>query len=292
MQKVHVLIEALPYIQEFSGKTFVIKYGGSIMNHEESKKAFIEDVAILKWVGINIVIVHGGGPDISKMLELLHIPSNFEEGLRVTDKDTMEVVEMVLSGKINKEIAGELCKQGISALGISGRDSKLIKAEKMYLDKDGASLDIGYVGTVKEINKELLVDLIANGHVPVISPVGADCQGQSYNINGDFAASAIAAALQAEKLILLTDIKGLYQDINDQNSFMATVTIDQVEKYINDGVIEGGMIPKMQCCKEALIKGTGDVHLIDGRTPHSLLLEIFTRDGIGTMVTHSPNNIE
>lgn len=284
MEKVKVLIEALPYIKEFSGKTFVIKYGGSIMENAESKKAFFEDVALLKLVGINLVIVHGGGPNISLMLNKLNIPTEFIRGLRVTDEHTMEVVEMVLSGKINKEIAGELCKQGISAIGISGRDSNLIKAKKTHAMDGDEKIDIGCVGEVETINQELLLDLIDKGHLPVISPVGADYAGNIYNINADYVAAAISSALKAEKLILLSDVEGLYKDFNDKGSFISEATSVEIEGYIFNGSISGGMIPKMECCIQALNNGTKDIHLIDGRKPHSLLLEIFTNEGIGTMI--------
>lgn len=289
MKKVEILIEALPYIKEFSTKTFVIKYGGSIMKNEESKKAFIEDVALLKLVGINIVIVHGGGPSISNMLEKLDIPSKFVNGLRVTDKQTMEVVEMVLSGKVNKEIVGELCKHGISAIGVSGRDSQLIKTSKVYTYNGDEKIDIGYVGQVESINQSLLEDLIDKGHIPVISPVGADDEGNIYNVNADYAASAISSALNAEKLILLSDVEGLYEDINDPDSFISRVTISEIKEFIKNGIIAGGMIPKMQCCMDALTHGTNVVQLIDGRKEHSLLLEIFTKAGIGTMVRGDSN---
>jgi len=284
MKKVEILIEALPYIKEFSKKTFVIKYGGSIMKNEESKKAFIEDVALLKLVGINIVIVHGGGPSISEMLGKLEIPSKFVNGLRVTDKKTMEVVEMVLSGKVNKEIVGELCLHGINGIGVSGRDSELIKASKVYTYNGDEKIDIGYVGQVEGINRSFLEDLIDKGYLPVISPVGADSDGNTYNVNADYAASAISSALRAEKLILLSDVEGLYEDINNPDSFVSKVTISKINEYIEDGTIAGGMIPKMQCCIDALNKGTKVVQLIDGRKEHSLLLEIFTKAGIGTMV--------
>lgn len=284
MEKVNVLIEALPYIKKFYGKTFVIKYGGSIMDHSQAKKAFIEDVVLLKLVGINVIIVHGGGPNISKMLRKLDISSEFINGLRVTDEETMEVVEMVLSGKVNKEIAGELCEHGINALGISGRDSNLIRAKKIFTSNKEGQVDLGCVGDVEEINKELLVDLLERGYVPVISPVAADYAGNIYNINADYAAAEISSALDAEKLILLSDVKGLYKDINDLDSFISEVSSVEIQKYLYEGVITGGMIPKMQCCIKAIQEGTKDVHVIDGRKDHSLILEIFTNEGSGTMI--------
>lgn len=284
MKKVEVLIEALPYIKEFSGKTFIIKYGGSIINNEKAKLSFIEDVVLLKLVGINIVIVHGGGPNISNMLNKLNISTEFINGLRVTDEHTMEIVEMVLSGKINKEIVGELCKHGISSIGISGRDSSLIVAKKTHTYNGEEKIDLGHVGEVDELNIQVLNDLIEKGYVPVVSPVGADYSGNIYNINADYVASAISSKLKAEKLILLSDVEGLYKDMNDPDSFISEVTAVEVQEYMYEGIISGGMIPKMQCCIQAINEGTKDVHVIDGRKEHSLLLEVFTNSGSGTMI--------
>lgn len=284
MEKVKVLIEALPYIRKFSKKTFVIKYGGSIMNNIQAKKAFIEDVVFLKLLGINVIIIHGGGPDISSLLGKLSIKSEFVNGLRVTDEATMEVVEMVLSGKVNKDLSGELCKQGINALGISGRDCSLMKARKVYSQIDGKEVDLGFVGEVEEINKEFINDLLDRGYLPVISPVAADYSGNIYNINADYAAAAISAALKAEKLILLSDVEGLYKDFNDKSTFISEATCVEIQRYMYEGSITGGMIPKMQCCIQAIQEGTKDVHVIDGRKEHSLLLEVFTDAGSGTMI--------
>ncbi|MDF2548275.1 MAG: acetylglutamate kinase [Anaerosolibacter sp.] len=283
-EKAAILVEALPYIKKFRGKTFVIKYGGSIMRNEEAKKAFIEDVVLLKLVGIHLIIIHGGGPNISSMLDQLGLESRFVDGLRVTDQKAVEVVEMVLSGSVNKEIAADLCRHGITALGISGRDGNLIQAQKKYLYKGNEKIDIGYVGEVKDVNKKLLLDLLEKEQLPVISPVGCDEEGHIYNINADYVASAIGSVLEAEKLILLTDIEGIYKDINDPESFISSATISEVRGYIETGVIKGGMIPKAECCIEAIEKGAKNVHLIDGRKEHSLLLEIFTNAGIGTMI--------
>ncbi|MFZ5969776.1 MAG: acetylglutamate kinase [Bacillota bacterium] len=283
-EKTAVLIEALPYIKKFRGKTFVIKYGGSIMKSEEARNAFIEDVVLLKLVGINIVIVHGGGPNISDLLSKLNIETEFVKGLRITDKKTMEAVEMILSGQVNKEITGCLCQHGISALGISGRDSNLIEAKKKYLYDGDEMIDIGYVGEVVSVNSKLLEDLLEKGYLPVISPVGCDQEGNIYNINADYVAAAVSASLQAEKLILLSDVKGLYKDINEPSTFISSITVKEIVESIRTGMINGGMIPKMECCMEALEKGTKNIHLIDGRKEHSLLLEIFTDSGIGTMV--------
>jgi acetylglutamate kinase len=284
MNKVEVLIEALPYIKKFAGKTFVIKYGGSIMENEKSKIAFIEDVALLKLVGINVVIVHGGGKKITEMLEAMHIPVAFKNGLRVTDEATAEVVEMVLSGKINKDIAGELCKHGLNAIGISGRDSNLLKAVKVFAYDGDQKVDIGFVGQITKVNKDLINDLIEDGYVPVISPVAEDEDGNIYNVNADYVAESISSAIKAEKLILLTDTKGLYLDIADEATFISSIKVEEVRALIEKGNIDGGMIPKMDCCIKAIEEGTKDVHLIDGRVKHSLLVEIFTNAGTGTMI--------
>jgi acetylglutamate kinase len=283
-EKISILMEALPYIKNFKGKTFVIKYGGSIMQDENSKKAFIEDVVLLKLVGINIVIVHGGGPDISNFLNKLNIKNNFINGLRVTDKDAMEAVEMVLSSKVNKDITSKLCMHNISAIGISGRDGSLIQSEKKYILEGEKKIDIGYVGEVKNINKKLLVDLLEKNNLPVISPIGCDSEGNMYNINADYVASAVSSCLKAEKLILLTDVKGIYKDLSDESTFISSLKVNDIKEYINSGVIKGGMIPKMECCVDAISGGTKNIHLIDGRQEHSLLLEIFTNTGIGTMI--------
>ena len=289
-QKAALLMEALPYIKKFKGKTFVIKYGGSIMKNEDSKKAFIEDVALMNLVGINVVIVHGGGPYISKFLNKLDVESNFIDGLRVTDKETVELVEMILSSKINKEIASKLCTHDISAVGISGRDSNLIKAKKKYIFKDNKKIDIGYVGEVVDINEKLLIDLIENNHLPVISPIGCDLEGNIYNVNADYAASSISSCLKAEKLILLTDVKGIYKDLNDESTFISSINTEQIKEYIKSGIIKGGMIPKLECCIDALESGTKNIHLIDGRREHSILLEIFTNEGMGTMIKGGNRN--
>ncbi|MZQ75560.1 MAG: acetylglutamate kinase [Peptoclostridium sp.] len=282
--KVKVLTEALPYIKKFQDKIFVIKYGGSIMSNEEAKDAFIKDVALLKLVGINIVLVHGGGPDISGMLKKLNIQTKFVKGLRVTDQQTVEVVEMVLSGKVNKELASRLSSHGIKAVGISGRDSNIVTAKKKYLEDGDELIDIGFVGEVTSINKELLIDLIKADYLPVISPVGCDETGQIYNVNADYVAGAISSVLQAEKLILLTDVKGLFKDIQDESSFISEITVPGIVEYIRSGVIKGGMIPKMECCMQSIEEGTKNIHLVNGNVEHSLLLEIFTKAGIGTMV--------
>ena len=286
MNKAEILIEALPYIKRFAGKTFVIKYGGSVMENDELKKKFIEDVALLKLVGINIVIVHGGGKRINAMLDKVNLDVEFIQGQRVTDENVMDIVEMVLSGSVNKDLSACLSAHGIHAVGLSGKDSNLLKAEKKYVaGKDGSKLDLGYVGQIKEVNKNLLHDLINAEYVPIISPVASGFNGETFNVNADYVAGAVSGALEAEKLILLSDIKGLYKDVNDEDSFISEINTDTIKEYIANGTIAGGMIPKMQCCMDAIEKGAKEVAIIDGRVAHSLLIEIFTHAGSGTMVT-------
>lgn len=286
MNRAEILIEALPYIKKFNGKTFVIKYGGSVMENQDLKKKFIEDVALLKLVGINIVIVHGGGKRINAMLDKVDMDVKFINGQRVTDEDVMKIVEMVLSGSVNKDLSACLSAHGIHAVGLSGRDSRLLIAEKkLTKGKDGETIDLGYVGNIVKVNKNILNDLIAADYVPIISPVASGEKGETFNVNADTAAGAIAGALGAEKLILLSDIKGLYKDINDESSFISSIDIKTTREYIEKGIIAGGMIPKMQCCMDALNDGAGQVVIIDGRVEHSLLIELFTHAGSGTMVT-------
>lgn len=286
MQREEILIEALPYIKQFIGKTFVIKYGGSVMENEALKNKFIEDVALLKLVGINIVIVHGGGKRINAMLDQVNLEVEFQQGQRVTDENVMKIVEMVLSGQVNKDLSASLSRHGLKAIGLCGRDSNLLQAVKNYAEgADGEKLDLGYVGKISKVNKDVLNDLLAAGYVPIISPVACGENGETFNVNADYAAGAVSGALEAEKLILLSDIRGLYRDINDEDSFVSEIDCDKVKEYIADGTIVGGMIPKMQCCMDAIEKGTKEVAIIDGRVEHSLLIEIFTDSGSGTMVT-------
>lgn len=266
-------------ISEYKNKTFVIKYGGSIMKNADAQVAFIEDVNNLKNEGINVVIVHGGGPEISKWLEKSGVESKFINGLRVTDAETMEIVEMVLSGSVNKKLTANLCKNNLNALGLSGRDAKLIKAQKKYTYINGEKTDIGFVGEVTGVNQTLLKDLLEKNYIPIISPIACDDDGNTYNINADYATSAIASALEAEKLIILTDIEGVYKDINDKSSLITSITVSEIKQYIKDGIINGGMIPKMECCMEAIESGTKSVHLIDGRKPHCLLIDTFNNSG-------------
>lgn len=272
-------MKLMEYLSNFRGKTFVVKYGGSIMNNKSAQKAFFEDVAKLKLAGINIIIVHGGGPEISSWLNKVGLENKFINGLRVTDKDTMEVVEMVLSGKLNKGITASLSKEGIKAIGISGSDSNLIVAKKKYANVDNNQVDIGFVGEITSINKYLLLNLIEKDYVPVISPIGYDNQCSKYNINADSASAFISSVLEAEKLIILTDVEGVYRNIEDKSSLISSITVGEIKTYIDSGIITGGMIPKMECCIAALEKGTKSVHLIDGRKEHCLISDILASSG-------------
>jgi acetylglutamate kinase len=272
-------MEILPEIHMYKNKVFVIKYGGSIMGNAKAQKTFMKDVSLLKKAGIFIVLVHGGGPEISRSLNSIGIETKFIKGLRVTDSATMEIVEMVLSGSINKNISSKLSGQGVSAIGISGRDGQLIKAKKKYIIDNNEKVDIGYVGEVAGVNKALLLGLLKIDLLPVISPIGSDGRGNAYNINADYVAAAIASSLKAEKLIIMTDTGGVYKDINDSSSLLSQITTNEIKEYINTGIISGGMIPKMECCIEAISKGAKSIHLIDGRKDHSLLVDTFTNSG-------------
>lgn len=281
-------MEALPYIQEFYGKTIVIKYGGNAMINDELKEKVMQDVALMKYVGIRPVIVHGGGPEITGFLKKVGKQSSFVAGLRVTDAETVEIAEMVLDGKVNSEIVNLLNHRGVRAVGLSGKDAGLIQARKklatVYEGTTSRKVDIGYVGEVEQVNTSILEDLLDQDYVPVIAPIGVGQDGESYNINADYVAAEIAGALQAEKLLLLTDIEGIYRDFHDKDTFISTLHLPEARAYIRDGVIAGGMIPKVEACLTALDKGAGKTHIIDGRLDHSIILEIFTSKGIGTQV--------
>jgi len=289
VEKANILIEALPYIRKFYGKTVVIKYGGHAMINDDLKQAVIKDVILMKLIGINPVIVHGGGPEITDMLNRLNIPSQFVAGCRVTDAATMEIVEMVLVGKINKEIVARINRHGGKAVGLSGKDANLIEAVRKMgrsVDSEGRETlqDIGLVGDVKKINPEIIQTVINEGYIPVVAPVGVGEEGESYNINADYVAGEIAAALNADKLILLTDVEGIFEDYNNRDTLISELRLGEVQERIAGGVISGGMIPKVECCVRALRGGVKTTHILDGRIPHSILLEIFTDKGIGTMV--------
>lgn len=279
LEKASILVEALPYIKEFYGKTVVIKYGGSAMTDAGLKKAVIEDIVLMRYVGMNPIVVHGGGPEITQMLSRLQIENRFVDGYRVTSAEAMEVVEMVLVGKVNKDIVNCINTMGGKALGLSGSDDHLITAAPMP-GRD----DLGFVGEVEAINPDIIHTVIERGYIPVISPVGVDNKGQSYNINADLVAAAVASALHADKMVLLTDVPGLLADPKDNNSLIATLRMSEVPALIEQGVIAGGMLPKVECCLRAVKSGVKRTHIIDGRVLHSILLEIFTREGVGTMV--------
>lgn len=280
--KAKILIEAVPYIRTFHGKTFVIKYGGNAMTSAELKQGVIQDIALLKFLGVNPVLIHGGGPEINQMLQRVGLKSQFIKGLRVTDAATMEIVQMVLVGKINKEIVAQLNLEGGKAIGLCGADANLIKAKK--IKADGDEPDLGLVGAVTEINTELLQQLMAEDYIPVIASIGVGSDATSYNINADTAAGELAAALGAEKLIMLTDVPGICTDQKDPGSLISSLQVKQAQAMISAGQIEGGMIPKVEACITALQHGVKRTHILDGRQLHAMLLEILTDQGIGTMV--------
>jgi acetylglutamate kinase len=271
------------------GKTLVIKYGGSIMDNVLAQDAFIEDLLLLTKLGIHIVIVHGGGPEISKWLKKTGIESRFINGLRVTDSDTMEIVEMVLSGNVNKKLSSNISRKGLNTLGISGKDSNLIQVEKKYLYENDQKIDIGFVGEITTINHEILLKLIENSIIPVISPIGADVEGHSYNINADSAAAYVSGSLKAEKLLIMTDIDGVYTDIKDPSTLLPSITVDEIKRYSENGIITGGMLPKLECCINALVQGTHSVHLIDGTKKHSLLSELLNAGGTKILLGSEEN---
>lgn len=279
LEKAQVLIEALPYIQRFNRKIIVVKYGGSAMIDDELKKQVIQDVTLLKLVGFKPIIVHGGGKEISRWVGKVGMEPKFINGLRVTDEDTMEVAEMVL-GKVNKSLVQLVEELGVRAIGISGKDGNLLKVDKKYSDGQ----DIGYVGEVKEVNADILFDLLEKDFLPIVCPVGLDDEFQTYNINADDAACAIARAVKAEKLAFLTDIEGVYKDPKDPKSLISELWVDEARELMSDGYIGGGMLPKLQNCIDAIENGVSRVHILDGRIPHCLLLEIFTNKGIGTAI--------
>ena len=286
--KANILVEALPYIQEFYGKTIVIKYGGNAMVNDDLKDKVMQDIALMKYVGINVVIVHGGGPEITEFLKKVGKESSFVSGLRVTDAETVEIAEMVLDGKVNSEIVTLLNRRGVRAVGLSGKDAGLIQAEKklatVYEDGEKTKVDVGYVGKSKKVDITIVNDLLKQNYVPVIAPIGVGDKGESYNINADYVAADIAGAIKAEKLLLLTDTEGVYKDFNDKSTFISTLTAAQAREFIKDGIIVGGMIPKVEACLRAINGGARKTHIIDGRLPHSIILELFTNQGIGTQV--------
>ncbi len=278
-QRVSILSEALPYIQSFSGRKIVIKYGGSVMEKDILKQAVFRDIALLSSVGVRPVIVHGGGPEINNWLLKLNIKPKFENGLRITDEKTMEIVEMVLMGRVNKQIIRGINKTGVLSIGLSGLDGDLIKARKLE------DSNHGFVGDITKVNSDILEPIIAKGYIPVISSIGSTNEGISLNINADYVAGEIAAAINAEKLILLTDTPGILKDINEENSLLRKINLKQARKYLQENIIADGMKPKTECCIRAIAQGVKAAHIIDGRVEHALLLEIFTNTGIGTMIS-------
>ena len=282
LDKAEVLIEALPYIQRFNRKIIVVKYGGSAMVDETLKERVIQDVTLLKLVGFKPIIVHGGGKEISKWVGKVGMEPEFVNGLRVTDEATMELAEMVL-GKVNKSLVQLVESLGVRAIGISGKDGALLKVEKKYSEGQ----DIGYVGEIKEVNAQILYDLLEKDFLPIVCPVGLDDEYNTYNINADDAACAIARAMKAEKLAFLTDIEGVYKDPADPSTLISELEVAEAKKLMADGYIGGGMLPKLQNCIDAIENGVSRVHILDGRIPHCLLLEIFTNKGIGTAILNS-----
>ena len=280
--KAEILLEAIPYVRKFAGETVVIKYGGSAMIDERLKKAVIKDVAMLKYLGLNPIIVHGGGKEITATLEKMGKETLFVDGLRVTDAETAHVAEMVLSGSIGKSLVENLESVGIRACGINGKDGHTLVAKKK-LDEKGR--DLGFVGEIERVDSTLIDTLLKADFVPVISPVGVDAFSQTYNVNADYAASAIAGALNAQKLVFMTDVEGILRDKDDPKSIIRRMNAKEAIDLIADGTIKGGMIPKVECCLDAIRNGVKSVHVLDGRLPHSILLEIFTAEGIGTMLT-------
>ncbi|GAB4541724.1 MAG: acetylglutamate kinase [Thermodesulfovibrionia bacterium] len=288
IEKANILIEALPYIRTFYGKTFVIKYGGAAMVDKRLKSAFAEDVVLLSYIGIKPVIVHGGGPEINKIMERMGKKPRFIHGQRVTDEETMDIVEMVLGGLINKQIVSLINSHGGKAIGLSGKDGNLINARRKTIKRQSPDtgvpeiIDIGLVGEVEEVNPEIIISTDKEGFIPVIAPIGISKKGETLNINADYVAGAIASALKAEKLILLTDVEGIK---DKEGNLLSTLNEKGIRSLLSNGTISGGMLPKVQACLDALNGGVNKTHIIDGRLPHAVLLEIFTEKGIGTEIT-------
>ena len=279
LKKAEVLIEALPYIQKFNRKIIVVKYGGSAMSNEELQKNVIEDVVLLKLVGFKPIIVHGGGKEISGWVKKVGKESEFVNGLRVTDEETMEIAEMVLN-RVNKRLVNMVNSLGVNAVGISGKDGSLLNVDK----KLSGGQDIGFVGDVKNVNPKILLDLLEKDFLPIVAPIGFGDDFNTYNINADDAACAIAKAVGADKLVFLTDVEGLYKDFEDKSTFIQRITASEANELINGGIIGGGMLPKLANCTSAVTNGVNRVHILDGRIPHCLLLEVFTKEGVGTMI--------
>lgn len=277
-QRAKVLIQAMPYIKKYTGETIVVKYGGNAMINEDLKSAVMSDLVLMQLVGVNIVLVHGGGPEINATLKAVGKESRFENGMRVTDRETIDVVQMVLAGKVNKSLVQLLESHGGKALGLCGLDGKMLMAEKLV-----TGVDLGFVGEIKEVNPEPINNALSTGYIPIVATVAGGYDGNVYNINADLAAAQIASKLGAKKLILMTDIRGLLRDVKDENSLISVVNVSEVPMLKREGIISGGMIPKIDCCVEAVRNGVKRAHIIDGRIEHSILLELFSDEGIGTM---------
>lgn len=275
-QRAEILIQALPYIQKYNNKIVVVKYGGNAMVSEELKQAVMGDIVLLSLIGVKVVLIHGGGPEISDLLKRVGKKSEFMDGLRVTDKETAEIVQMVLAGKINKDLVSLITNIGGKAIGLSGMDCRMLEA-KQYDER------LGYVGEITSVNPQPIFDLLEKGYIPVISTVGTDREGNTYNINADTAAARIAGTLKAESFISMTDTYGLLRDVNDPSSLISVVPVSEAPQLVREGIIQGGMIPKVECCIEAIRRGVKKVFIIDGRVPHSILIEVLTDEGMGTM---------
>ena len=275
-----MLVQALPYIQKYAGKTVVVKYGGNAMINNDLKDAVMSDIVLMQLVGINVVLVHGGGPEISAMLKKVGKESKFVGGMRVTDEETIDIVQMVLAGKVNKDLVQLLEHHGGRAVGLCGLDGGMLTAEKLRSNEG----DLGYVGRIVDVNTDIIIDATRNGYVPIISTVAGGENGEVFNINADVAAARIAAKLDAIKLILMTDIRGLLRDKDDEDTLIPVVNVSEVPSLKNQGIISGGMIPKIDCCVEAVRRGVNRAHILDGRIPHSILIELFSDEGIGTML--------
>lgn len=278
-EKAKILIETLPYIEKYSGKTMVVKYGGSAMQNDRLQDSVMEDIILMSYVGINVVLVHGGGKEINHVLDKLNIQSEFINGLRYTDEDTMEVVQMVLSGKVNKDLVSKINSKGGNAIGLCGIDGNMLLCEELQ-----EAVDLGFVGKIKKVNTKVINDCLKDGYIAVIATVGVDEEGNSYNINGDLAASAIAKELSAEKLILLTDVPGLLKEPSMDESLISEIKKEDINSLFEKGIVSGGMIPKVNCCLDALDNGVKRVHILDGRIRHSIIMELFTDAGIGTLI--------
>lgn len=279
IDRANILVQALPYIQKYAGKTIVVKYGGNAMINKELKDAVMRDIVLMQLVGINVVLVHGGGPEISEMLRRIGKEPKFIAGMRYTDEETVEIVQQVLAGKVNKALVQLLESHGGRAIGLCGLDGGMLKAQKLQAEQD-----LGYVGEIAAVDTQIISDATANGYVPVIATVAGGDQGEVYNVNADIAAAQIAAALGAEKLILMTDVRGLLRDKEDENTLISVVNVSEVPALQRQKIISGGMIPKIDCCVEAVRRGVSRAHILDGRIPHSILIELFSDEGIGTML--------